>query len=231
MKFPALLLAALPLCGAEVFHYRAEWRLLHAGNVRLELDPASAHMKLVTKGLAGTLYPVNDDYSLQFRKGACAESILFKMDEGKKRREAKTTFPSSPGKSSYREMDLVENKLARETELDVPGCVHDVIAALVKLRADFPAPGAKFTLPMSDGRKFAPVEIKALEREKVKTPAGEFAAVRYEAGLFNGVLYRRKAKMYFWLSDDARRLPVQVKIQMPFYIGNVTIQLEKEERP
>lgn len=230
MKFSALLLAAAPLYGAEIFNYRAEWRLLHAGNVRLELDNAAARMKIVTAGLAGSLYPVNDDYAVQFRQGACTESIFFKMDEGKRKREVKVTFPASPGKSAYREMDLVANKIARETDLDVPACVHDAIAALVKLRAAVPAPGTRITLPVSDGRKFANVEIKALQREKIKIPAGEFTAIRYEAGLFNDVIYRRKARMYFWLSDDSRRLPLQVRIQMAFYLGTVTIQLEKEDR-
>lgn len=229
MRFACLFALAAAAPAAESLRYRAEWRLLHSGTVHLDLAPESARLKLETAGLAGKLYPLKDDYSVRFRTGACADTILFRMEEGKKRREARAAFPAEAGKSEYREIDLTTNAVARETQLDVPGCVHDVIAGLVKVRGDFPAPGARVTLPVSDGRKFADVEVKALGRERVKTPAGEFAAVRYEAGLFNGVIYRRKARMYFWLSDDARRIPVQVRVQMPFYLGTVTIQLEKEE--
>jgi hypothetical protein len=31
------------------------------------------------------------------------------------------------------------------------------------------------------------------------------------------------------VTDDARRLPVQIQVQMSFPIGTVTLQLEKEE--
>jgi hypothetical protein len=225
------LLAFSAATAGESLHYRAEWRRLHAGYVHLDLEPASAHLKLETAGLAAKLYPLKDDYSVRFRGEACTDSILFRMQEGRKHREAKAAFPPSPGKSDYKEVDLVKNTVERETQLDVPGCVHDVIAGLVKLRGDFPSPGTRLSLPMSDGRKFASVEVRALQREKVNTPAGEYAAVRYEAGLFNGVIYRRKARMYVWLSDDHRRIPVQVRVQMPFYLGTVTIQLEKEDKP
>jgi hypothetical protein len=43
------------------------------------------------------------------------------------------------------------------------------------------------------------------------------------------VLYRRKGRLFVWISEDERRLPVQIRIQMPFYIGTVTLQLEKVE--
>ena len=46
--------------------------------------------------------------------------------------------------------------------------------------------------------------------------------------LFNGVIFRRKARLFIWLTDDARRLPVQIQVRMPFYLGTVTLQLEKE---
>lgn len=60
--------------------------------------------------------------------------------------------------------------------------------------------------------------------------AGSFEAVKYEAGLMNGVIYRRSGKMFFWLTDDERRLPVRVRMQMSLFFGTVTIDLVKEDR-
>ena len=37
--------------------------------------------------------------------------------------------------------------------------------------------------------------------------------------------------MFVWLSDDSRRLPVQIRIRQPLYIGTITLQLNKEEKP
>ena len=69
--------------------------------------------------------------------------------------------------------------------------------------------------------------VEAQQREDVRTPAGTFKTVRYEVFLFNNVLYRRAAHVYVWLTDDARRLPVQVRVRMQFTIGTITMQLEK----
>ena len=104
-----------------------------------------------------------------------------------------------------------------------------ILGALEKLRRSATKPGSSLTLPMSDGRKSAAVKIQAQDKETIRTPAGVFTTVRHEAMLFNGVLFRRKAKLFIWLTDDARRLPVQIRVQMPFYIGSVTLQLEREE--
>ena len=58
---------------------------------------------------------------------------------------------------------------------------------------------------------------------------GKFNAIRYEAFLFNDVIYKREARLFVWISDDARRLPVQIQVRMKFHIGTVTLQLDKVE--
>jgi hypothetical protein len=224
-------LIAGPAGADEIFRYKAEWRLMHAGNIVLRYSPGGAHMTLETVGMVSSLYRVNDDYRVQFRGGTgCSESILFQIEEGKRRNEARATFPAKAGKSSYLETDTIKKQTVRTAELDVPACVHDVIGALAALRAGDHPKGAEFTMPVSDGRKFAQVKVHERGRERVKTEAGEFQAVKYEADLMNGVIYRRAGRMFFWLSDDARRLPLRVRMQMSFFFGTVTIDLVKEER-
>ena len=71
--------------------------------------------------------------------------------------------------------------------------------------------------------------MEAQQREEVKTPDGVFKSIRYELYLFNNVLYRRPAHLYLWLTDDARRLPVQIRVRLQFTIGTITLQLEKLE--
>ena len=97
----------------------------------------------------------------------------------------------------------------------------------MRLRSAKPEPGATLEWPVSDGKKLISARVDALAREKVKTPAGQFDTIKYEAFLFNGQLYRRRGRLFVWLTDDDRRLPVQLRIQLPFYIGTVTLQLEK----
>lgn len=226
---------ALPLfafsgsVGAETLTYKGEWRLMHAGAATITYQPGSAGLTIKTTGFVGSLYHVDDRYTVSFDKGFCASSSFMNAEEGSKRLETRVTFNQKPGKAELVERDLKSDVISRTNEVDVPPCVHDVIAALGRLRSLRPAQGETLQFPISDGKKSIQARIVAQQKETIKTPAGTFATQRFEAFLFNGVLYRRKGRLFIWLSEDKRRVPVQIRIQLPFYIGTVTLQLVKEE--
>ena len=90
-------------------------------------------------------------------------------------------------------------------------------------------PGQSTQIPVSDGKKSVMVKVEAQAREDVKTPLGTFKTIRYEVYLFDGVLYKRSAHVNLWISDDRRRLPVQIRVRMTFTIGTINLQLEKYE--
>jgi hypothetical protein len=71
--------------------------------------------------------------------------------------------------------------------------------------------------------------VEAQQREEVKIPGGPYKTIRYEIYLFDNVLYRRSAHLYVWLTDDRRRLPVQIRVRMQFTIGTITLQLINTE--
>lgn len=218
----------------EALLYAAEWRLMRAGHARIAWAgngaDRSASLELETTGFVGALYKVDDEYSVSYNDRFCAASSLMKVAEGKKRREITVTFHRKQGKAEFVERDLLKNnEVVSEKEIEIPACVHDTIAALARLRTMKVTPGQELRLPISDGKKAAEVLIQALKTEPVKTPLGRFQATKFEAHVFNNVIYRRKARLFVWLTDDERRLPVKIQIDMPFYIGNVTLELEKEE--
>jgi hypothetical protein len=82
---------------------------------------------------------------------------------------------------------------------------------------------------VSDGKKSVIARVEAQAREDVKTPEGTFKTIRYEAYLFDNVLYKRSAHVNVWVSDDRRRLPVQIRVRMTFTIGTITLLMEKHE--
>jgi hypothetical protein len=71
--------------------------------------------------------------------------------------------------------------------------------------------------------------VESQARETIKTAAGSFACIKYEANLMNGVVYTRPGRVFVWLSDDARRLLVRVELRLGI-VGTVTLDLEKAER-
>ena len=84
-------------------------------------------------------------------------------------------------------------------------------------------------VPVSDGKKSVTAKVEAQQREDVKTPAGTFHTIRYEIYLFNDVLYKRSGHLNVWLTDDRRKLPVQIRARMQFTTGTITLLLEKYE--
>jgi hypothetical protein len=218
---------------SEVLNYTVEWRLIEAGRARLTWSPTEIDQKptqqvdlhLESAGLVSRLYRVDDDYRVMLTGDLCATSVFMKANEGRRRRETRITFDRPNSKIHYLERDLVKNSIVRQSDLDAEGCVHDVLGALTQLRRMKVEPPNSIKLPITDGKKFANAQIEAQEREVVKVPAGSFKAIRYEAYLFNGVVYGRKARLFVWLSDDEKKLPVQIRVRLGFAVGTITFQL------
>jgi Protein of unknown function (DUF3108) len=225
--------AALRLIAADAFterlSYTVEWRLIHAGNAVIESGASSVAVKLDSAGLVSTLYKIQDAYRVQFEAPFCATSSLMDAREGSRHRETAITFDRARNRASLIEKDVNKNVIVSRTDVQIPNCVHDVTAALLRLRRTKVEVGQSVQIPVSDGRKYAAVKVEAQEREQVKTPAGTFNTVRYEVSLLNGVVYSRAGRVFVWLTDDDRRLPVQFRLRMSFPLGTVTLELEKEE--
>ena len=181
--------------------------------------------------MVSTLYKVDDTYRAQFDAPFCVTSSLMDSKEGSRHRETAINFDRNRNRAFLTEKDVLKNSIVSKTDVQIPNCVHEVLAALLRLRRTKIEIGQSAQLPVSDGRKFAAVKVEAQERERLKTPAGTFNTVRYEVNLLNGVVYARGGRVFVWLTDDDRRLPVQFRLRMNFPLGTVTLDLEKEEHP
>jgi hypothetical protein len=228
---PAPSTAARPEPPAETLAYSIEWRLIHAGNARLTWAPDAggyqSKLFLESAGLVSRLYKVNNEYSSISNRQLCIESSLLRANEGGRRRETTVTFDAQQRKARYLERDLVKNTSVSD-EIEIGACEHDVIGALYRLRTMNLEPGSAAQIPISDGKKAVMARIEAQERETIKTDFGTYKTIRYEAFLFNNVLYRRRGRLFVWLTDDDRKVPVQVRVRLPFYVGTVTLQLLKQ---
>ena len=210
--------------------YDIEWRLIHAGDAVLELHNSEGRMKLDSAGLVSALFKVDDTYTVRYDPGFCATESQMDSKEGKRHRQTAVTYDRTQNHATWVEHDVLDNnKVLRRAQVDIPHCVHDVLGGVLALRGLSIEPGQSTLAPMSDGRRAAQVKVDAQEREEVTTPAGTFKTIRYEANMLNGVIYQRKGRVFIWVSDDARRIPVQIRLRLAFPIGTVTLQLQKEE--
>lgn len=228
--FPAPASAGPPPPDLGKLSYYIEWRLIHAGDALLDLHNAEGRMKLDSAGLVSALFKVDDTYTARYEQSVCAVESQMDSKEGKRHRQTTVTFDRSQNRATWMERDVLDNnKVLRRIQVDIPHCVHDVLGGILTLRGSTLEPGQSTVVPMSDGRRAAPVKVDAQEREEVTTPAGTFKTMRYEVNLLNGVIYQRKGRAFVWLSDDAKKIPVQIRLRLAFPIGTVTLQLQKEE--
>jgi hypothetical protein len=220
----------------ETLSYSIEWRLITAGKARLEWNGARASqsgwqikLSMESVGLVSKLFKVEDDYSASLNQSLCVLSSQLITREGSRQRDTRITFDYEGRKASYLERDLVKNATLASQEIDLPSCTHDVIGGLYYLRTLTLEPGQSLQAPVSDGKKAVAAKIEAQQREEIKVPDGTYKTIRYEIFLFDNVLYRRSGHLYVWLSDDPRRLPVQIRARMAFTVGTITLLLEKHE--
>jgi hypothetical protein len=226
-----------PLPARETFQYGIDWRLFNAGKARVELtttpQPRPGYqikLHLESTGIVSKLFKVEDDYSSNLNSAYCAQSLQMTTHEGSRLRDTKITFDGEARKASYLERDRAKNNaVLHAEEIEIPSCVHDVIGGLFFIRTLNLEPGQSTQIPVSDGKKSVMVRVEAQAREDVKTPEGTFKTIRYEAYLFDNVLYKRSAHVNVWVSDDRRRLPVQIRVRMTFTIGTITLLMEKHE--
>jgi hypothetical protein len=225
---PAQTLISAP--STERLTYNIEWRLIHAGTAVIDAQKTSARLKLDSAGMVSSLFKVDDAYGVTYDEPFCATSATLDAQEGKKHRETHVTYDRTKNRADYIERDVIKNSVLHSYDIAIPNCVHDTLGALISLRGLSLKPGETAHMPVSDGHRTASVKIEAQDRETIKTATQEYKAIRCETFLMNGVVYTRKGRVFIWLTDDEKRLPVQIQLRMSFPIGTVTLHLAKEEK-
>jgi hypothetical protein len=193
------------------------------------MHDSEGRLKLDSAGLVSALFKVDDTYTMRYEQPFCASSSQLDSKEGKRHHQTTVIYDRKQNRASWVERDLLKNEVLRSAQVETPHCVQDVLGGILALRGLTLEPGQSTQVAMSDGRRAAQVKVDVQEREEITTPAGAFKTIRYEANLLNGVVYPRKGRVFVWVSDDAKRIPVQIRLRMAFPIGTVTLQLEKAE--
>jgi hypothetical protein len=218
----------------EKLEYSIEWRLITAGMAQIDVEPTGPNwetkLNIESAGMVTRLYRVNDTYRALTNNQFCGIHATLDAEEGKRHRFSSLSFDGGKKKVAYEERDLVKNKTTQKT-IDIAPCTHEIVGALSALRMMRVEPGKTVMLPITDGKKMVMARVEAQQKETIEIDKQKFQTIRYEAFLFDNVLYRRKGRLWVWMTDDASRLPVQIRVRLGFPIGNITLTLDKDERP
>jgi len=215
--------AKVPWKIGEYFQFSIDWSGLNGGNALMQvqnMQTVDGHRtwRIVTKAESNSF--VSKFYKVRDRAESFvdAESLYTRrfdkhLREGSYKKDLSIRFDQSGRKAVY------ENGKS----FDVPPQVQDVLSAFYYIRTCPLPDGAVVSIPTHDNEKSYDMEVKVVRRERVEVPAGKFDCVLVEPVLKSEGIFKSKGQMLVWLSDDERRIPVQVKSKVP--IGSISVAL------
>jgi hypothetical protein len=205
----------------QAYVYGGEWRIFNAGTATLRMEQAGQEHRIVaTANAAGTvalLYHVQDRLESFFDPANfCSHNTSRHIEEGFRRVETKITFDYQHGKAVLDHKNI-KKKESRHEEHDIPNCVTDMLSSVYYVASLPLLPGKTYSFPINDGGSTLTVMAHVEAREQIKTPAGTFNTIRVQPETASGAL-RDKGKIWIWYSDDAARVPVQMRARMSWGI-------------
>lgn len=217
----------------ETYHYEAEWKLWTAGVATLRMQPGPDGQKQVfgaadSTGFVSLLYKVHDTFESGFdAKTFCSSHIYKHTEEGFRKRETNIHFDYGRGQAILDEKNLKSNE-TKHVENEIPPCATDVLSGIYYLGTLPLQTGSTYPFPLNDGNKTQTVEAAAEAREQIKVPAGTFRAVRVQLAAAGPAPPKSRGKVWIWYSDDASRIPIQMRARM--FWGTLTLRLKRIER-
>lgn len=120
------------------------------------------------------------------------------------------------------------NHIARTSEKNypIPPYVHDIMSAFYFARTiDFSGfhPGQRIHLQNFYKDSTYGLDVCFRGRQQVEVPAGKFNCIVVEPLAREGGLFKSDGRVFVWLTDDERKLPVKVNTQI--IIGSINSEL------
>lgn len=204
----------------ETLDYSLTWLRITGGSARITIgpDPLDATRYRITSVAKSNpsfarIFKVRDEIeTIVDRSDFSTLRYAKRLDEKGDRIEEVTTIADGVATRTRKKVKKVQ----------VPRPIFDPISVIQHFRRFDLTPGRTFDLTLISDGKIYHVVARVVRREVVRTPAGRFSTVLVEPRMTSGGV-EREEKLFIWYSDDARRLPVRIRTQIP--VGSITASL------
>lgn len=214
-----------PFKAGESLRFSVQYGFIHAGSAWLEVpEVANWHghpsWRLVARAESNRFF--DKMYKVRNRiESLWDRSDRFSWRYFEDRHEGKFTANDT----IVFEPDSLRMRYKNGQSYPVPGPVQDALSSFYMTRFQALPIGGFVRFSYHASRKTAPMEVKVLGRETVKTPAGRFKCIVVEPLLKAGGIFKNKGRLVIWLTDDDRRIPVLMKSKVK--IGSVKVVLQE----
>ena len=207
----------------EYFQFSIDWNGLNGGSSLMQVQnyirvDGRRCYRIVTKAESNSF--VSKFYKVRDRAESAvdAESLyslrfIKRLREGGYKKDIDVRFDQAKNLANY----------DNGKTLEVAPRVHDVLSAFYYIRTQPLPDGAVIVIPTHDNEKSYEMEVEVLKRERVEVPAGTFSCVVVEPKLKSEGIFKSKGSMQVWLTDDEKRMPIQVRSKVP--VGSISVRL------
>jgi len=220
---PAPAFASYPFAVGEKLSYSAKLGMLTLGSGTLEVAAVdtvrgveSFRFRFRLQGK--TMFYSLDDVLESWVGIADLNSRRFQQDFLENDKSMKRRYEIYPDSGSYREQ-------GREQVMPTPAEPLDDAAFFYFVRITPLEVGKKYTYNRYFRKDKNPVTIEVIKREKMELPGGtKVQCLVLHPTIDTKGLFSKRSETLIWLTDDARRLPVQIRSKFPF--GTITLRLK-----
>ena len=214
----------LPFQIGEKLEYTAKFNILPVGEALLtvvgreQIDSVSTYhvsYQAHTGKVADRLFKIRDDIDIWFDD---QQMYTYRVDkninEGRYHRKSSTYI-------NYRDSIAVTGK----DTIPISRPVRDPYSLFYYLRTQPLKIGNTLQLVTFDNNKQTAFQLKVIGKQKVKVPAGTFTCLVVKPFRKQRALFKNQGDIEVWLSDDKRRLPVQIHIKLKY--GSLVLKLKQ----
>lgn len=219
---PVIPVASYPFAVGEKLSYTAKLGMLTLGSGTLEVASIDTvrgveSFRLRFRLQGKTMFYSLDDVLESWVGTSDLSSRRFVQDFVENDKATKRQYEIYPDSGFYREH-------GRDTTLATPTEPLDDAAFFYFVRMTPLEVGKKYVYDRYFRKDKNPVTIEVLKREKMDLPDGsKVQCLVLHPTIDTKGLFSKRSETRLWLTDDTRRLPVQIRTKFPF--GTITLRL------
>ena len=222
----------------EKLTFSLSWGFITAGYATLEVKPVKDGKTEFLTFATGNktinkIYPVNDTVYTRVRnKGLMTEVFRKRLHEGSFHNTSVIRFDRKGEKAWLSDSvfkDPVKRTIKRsaDTVVAIRGEEHSIMSAFYLVRTLPLTVGDTSRFSAVSGKKRYELKVLVHGRETIKSEIGKVPCIKVEPVLDGDGIFNSKGRIFIWLTDDDRRIPVLMECEIA--LGSIKAKLEKME--
>lgn len=227
-----------PWMKGERLTFSLGWGIVTAGKAVLEVKPTKdGKTEFYTlahdEGSLKKIYPVSDTIYTRVRnRGLMTEVFRKTLNEGSYHNKSVIRFDRQGEKAWLSDTVFTDDKVRKvkrsaDTVVAIQGMEHSVMSAFYLVRTLPLAVGDTSRFSAVSGKKRYELKVLVHGRETLKTKIGTVNTIKVEPVLDGDGIFVSKGRIFIWLTDDDRRIPVLMECEIA--LGSIKAKLLKVE--